>query len=649
MRLILFLCLVLTTPALLTAQVDKQEYDSLMTVLPSLPNDTAKAKVLSLLGLSARKFDPEQSKQHAEALLDLSAQINYPAGEGKAYNILGLLKYYEGSLDEALAYQWKAHEAYQLANDKGQLAANYNDIANLHADKGELSTAIEYYMEGLEMSEAVGDTVQQIKFLGNIGSIFHEQKDYANALKYYFNTLDAVAKIEGGNAQIEMIVTSNVAEIYKDQGKLDESLTYYRRSLAIRQGMGYKRGVGMVKASLGEVLYMAGDTAEARQELEEGIAILREVKDRYSLGMALGTLGEIAMAEKRYTDAITYFEEAMEVAEQVEALQFLRDAAQSLAEANEAVGQYQAALSYQKLYGTYKDSILNLETNGVIAELQTKYETKEKEQQIVSQAELLLEQRRRISLQLVIFIISVVFIVLVAGLLINRNKLKQAAKLEKTIADEQKIRFRAVIEAQEQERKRIAQELHDGLGQLLSTARLNVSGLEDEVDKADPDSARMFKNSLDLIDESVQEVRNISHNMMPSALIRLGLVPALREQINKINQAGGVQVSLNTDGLDGRLNEGLEISLYRIVQEVLNNTLKHADARLITVTLRKLAGEVQLSITDDGKGMDKEVIKHSSGIGWKNIYSRVEMMNGTMAVESTPGKGTSVQVSVVAA
>ncbi len=644
----MFLLAFLTTLGL-QAQVDKREYDSLMIALPNMPNDTVKADVLSLLGLSARKFSPEQARQHADELLQLSEQINYPRGEGKAYAIMGYLKYYEGSLDEALALQQQALKAYEIAGDQKSASGSYNDLANIHADKGELTKAIAYYMDGLELSESLGDQVQTTKFLGNIGSIFHEQKDFDNALTYYFKALAAIDSMEGGNSQIEMIVTSNIGEIYKDQGKLTESLAYYRRSLAIRENMGYRRGVGMVKASLGDVLYLMGDTAAAKTELEEGIVILREVKDKFSLGLALGTLGDIAMAEGRYKEAVALFQESMEIAGQVEALQFLRDNAQALAEANEALGNYKEALAYQKQYGQYKDSILNLETNEVIAELQTQYETKEKERQISSQQEKLTSQQERIRLQLIVFIISVIFVVLVAGLLFSRNKLKQAAELERTIAEEQKLRFRAVIEAQELERKRIAQELHDGLGQLLSTARLNVSGLEDELNTDDADAVKMLQNSLELIDESVQEVRNISHNMMPSALIRLGLVSAIREQINKINQAGGVQVQLEVEGLNSRLPEGLEISLYRIVQEVLNNTLKHAEAQQITVRLENIAGEVHLSVHDDGKGMPADAIKNSSGIGWKNIYSRVEMINGHMQVNSTPGQGTALEVKVSAA
>ena len=373
------------------------------------------------------------------------------------------------------------------------------------------------------------------------------------------------------------------------------------------------------------------------------------MNDVYGTASTLGTLGDIAMEEQQYDDALMYYEEALVYAEEIGSLQLLRDVYEGLTQAHVAKENYPQAYEYQSQHQNLKDSILNIETNELIAELRTQYETEKKEQEIQNQQLIIEEQQRRNKLQLTVFVISVVFIILLAGLLYNRYKLRQEAEMERTMAEEQKVRFRAVIEAQELERKRIAQELHDGLGQLLSTARLNVASLEDEAAKFDDDDSRAWDNSLELIDEAVSEVRAISHNMMPSALIRLGLVPALREQIRKINSAGHVQVNLKTEGIEGRLGEEIEIALYRIIQEVLNNTIKHAEADEITVFLEKRPNGLHLSIADNGKGMDQTAIMQSKGIGWSNIFSRVELLNGDIRLNSSPGAGTEVQVQVPAA
>ena len=207
----------------------------------------------------------------------------------------------------------------------------------------------------------------------------------------------------------------------------------------------------------------------------------------------------------------------------------------------------------------------------------------------------------------------------------------------------QMSQFKAVIEATESERKRIAQDLHDGLGQLLSTAKLNVSSMEDSVHD---DDRQQFENSMSLIDEACQEVRHISHNMMPSTLIRMGLLPALKELVDKACIPGQMQVQLQVNGLTNRLDEASEVAIYRVVQETVNNAIKYSGASIVKVLLEKTDKQLRLEITDNGKGFDTAAIGKSEGIGWRSIYSRVAMLNGNISVESGKGKGTRIVVVV---
>lgn len=206
----------------------------------------------------------------------------------------------------------------------------------------------------------------------------------------------------------------------------------------------------------------------------------------------------------------------------------------------------------------------------------------------------------------------------------------------------QSARMSAIIETEEKERKRVAEELHDGLGQLLSTARLNISGIGTGLQEKDH---TLWKNSLDLLDEACSEVRSISHNMMPGALIRSGLIEAIDDLVEKINAAGTLQVTFDTE-VNERFPEIIEVAVFRITQEVLNNMMRHAEASRIAITLQKVSGDLQLTITDNGKSFDVNSIPESEGIGWKNIYSRVEMLNGNLNVTSEKEKGTSVYLSV---
>ena len=172
---------------------------------------------------------------------------------------------------------------------------------------------------------------------------------------------------------------------------------------------------------------------------------------------------------------------------------------------------------------------------------------------------------------------------------------------------------------------------------------MNVSSLEDAVDE-DAEDERIWKNSLNLIDEACTEIRNVSHNMMPNVLIKSGLSQALRELADKINAAGQLKVLLDAPPLNGNLDETTEVGIYRIVQEILNNTIKHSEASEAKITCVEKMNSLLVQVKDNGKGIDLAKIKNSKGIGWKNIQSRVELLNGSLNIETN--KGTEVNIEV---
>lgn len=220
---------------------------------------------------------------------------------------------------------------------------------------------------------------------------------------------------------------------------------------------------------------------------------------------------------------------------------------------------------------------------------------------------------------------------------ISRFRRKRALRM---IQIREQSRLKAIIETEEKERKRVAQELHDSLGQLLSTAKLNVMSLEDDITT---ENTAPYQFTLQLIDEACHELRTISHNMMPSALIRLGLGPALQEITDKINSGNIIQVHLDTEGIqDKRLDDIYEISLYRIVQELINNTLKHAGATSIRIAVTYHQPELVLQYEDNGKGWNPD--SDNGGIGWKNIRSRIDMLDGHIKMTSVPGNGFQIHI-----
>jgi two-component system NarL family sensor kinase len=276
------------------------------------------------------------------------------------------------------------------------------------------------------------------------------------------------------------------------------------------------------------------------------------------------------------------------------------------------------------------------------------YETEKKEQQI----NLLNKQSTIQNLQLakknmtIIVIISIfVLFVVITYLFYNRYRLKQVALLQAAIIQQQDISTKRIIEAEEAERKRIAGDLHDGVGQLFSTVKMNLETLIERFLVNQPDANILAEKTMAMVDESCTEVRSIAHQMMPNALIKSGLVSAIRDFVNKIH-SDRLKISVETKGINERLESSVETVLYRVIQESVNNVIKHAKATTLDILLLCDDQEITVTIEDNGKGFDTNTQSQFKGIGLKNMTSRVEYLKGTVEIASSPGKGTLVAIYV---
>jgi signal transduction histidine kinase len=229
----------------------------------------------------------------------------------------------------------------------------------------------------------------------------------------------------------------------------------------------------------------------------------------------------------------------------------------------------------------------------------------------------------------------------------NRQKLQQA-KIEELETEKQLTATEAVLKGEEQERTRLAKDLHDGLGGMLSGIKFSLSNMKENLIMT-PGNAQAFERSIDMLDSSIREMRRVAHSMMPEVLMKYGLDTAVKEYCNEIGRSGVLRINYQSVGMTGVNPEQITaVTVYRIVQELVNNSIKHAAAKNVLVQLHFSPKEKQLAITveDDGKGFDTTLLKQSTGIGWSNIQNRVEFLKGKLDVNSSIGKGTSVLIEI---
>ena len=218
----------------------------------------------------------------------------------------------------------------------------------------------------------------------------------------------------------------------------------------------------------------------------------------------------------------------------------------------------------------------------------------------------------------------------------QRKMIKNQIELRTLHDQRQGDLMNAVFETQESERKRLAEDLHDSVGQVLSAIKLNMHRLHKNA--ISESSQPLLVDTRKLIDECIQEIRNIIHNVLPPVLTDYGLLAALEALCNKVQQVTNIKVNFYKNLPEQRFSHDVELALYRIAQELFGNAIKHSNATTIKLSVTKSGDRVLIEFKDDGVGFNINEVKH--GFGIKNLESRVQLINGEIDIQSKPSVGT---------
>ncbi len=383
---------------------------------------------------------------------------------------------------------------------------------------------------------------------------------------------------------------------------------------------------------------------------EEAISGKYKIAPREELYVNLA-LGRFYAKRHEYEKAVEYLEHTGELLKVVKDQELERTHLDYSADVHQSLGNYKQALDYRlkiqdladPFFQDNLDQINNL--NSILeVEAQRLKETEELRQQNLRDI-----QKSQITLRAILIIALMLLGSIAMGyhFRYKRQLLELKLKEERiqALQREQKLEnATALLQGQDLERKRISRDLHDGLGVMMSSARMQLSALKETMQEYG--KREMMENCLRLMDDSCHDLRRISHNMMPSMLTKFGLAKALKSMFESVSNNGLVSIEHNIDFKMERLLEEVEIMLYRIVQEMVNNTIKHADASKVTFVLVSdvANNELRFQFNDNGKGFS--IKQAEEGLGLKNIHTRVEFLKGTIHMHSQPGHGTTYTVHI---
>ena len=577
----------------------QREADSLRNVMQSRKSYSARISAYTtyLQKFGLKNFD-EMLNLSKEGL-ELAIKNDDPYTVAELNRFAGEAWYFKGQYDSAALYLLESINILEKTKEVNKLAASYNSLAKLYWKTRDLDRALDTYNKALD--------------------IYNRRKDSAGI---------ATIMNESG-------------VVFEYGGKYDEAIDRYSTSLYINQRLQDSVGISYALSNLAGVYTILKNYDQAENYLLQVLAIRKKLDDNFALALAYSDLGASFASAGEYNKARPYIDSSNSIAEKMKYPELLQNNYNLIAEMAQKQGDYRTAFNYYQKRSSIRDSLFSLEKTRQIEELSTQYETVKKEQRIQ-------EQQHKISLQNLIItggLILLVLILLLVYMQYRRIKWKQELRLQTAMMQQQELATKAILEAEETERQRIAKELHDGVGQMMSAAKMNLSAFEHAATFASTDQKQAFENIISLVDDSCKEVRSVSHNMMPNALLKNNLAAAIKEFLDKIDHRQ-LQVHLYTEGLEDRLPSDVETVLYRVIQECVNNVIKHAEASSLDISVINDGKEITATIEDNGKGFNTGDEEKFNGIGMRNIRSRVEYLKGSVDFDSSAGKGTLVAIHV---
>ena len=517
--------------------------------------------------------------------------------------------------------------------------------------------ALRYYDQGAEKSD--GNNISSI--YTELYAIYGSLGDHTAMEKYARLALAQATKSANADAQasafyslaysFEAQYRGNAAQL----ALLDSAQYYYQKSVEIFSTAGDRISVqsqlpfnALGMANLYSEFYPMSYQDSAQRYLDIALDKGLETRQYTVVSGAYGVMYEYAQRENRLDDAENYLNLAAQYIEKDE----LPDPAtlarimESLATISERKGDYKAALEYYRKYIEYYKAQFDNEKMAVTRELEAKYSLEVQEQKL-----LLLEAQvayRKKTSTIYLFLAAAVFVALVFLYMAYRQRSRAFSQQQRLhemelerLGQEHKISLlSAMIDGQEKERTRIARDLHDGLGGLLSGIKIELSGGAKAASESE--AHKLIHNALDRIDQAVNELRRIARNMMPELLLKYGLDEAIREFCQSLKRTG-INITFQSFHYQNSLIKNKQVVAYRIAQELINNAVKYAKSHHILVELRQDNETLSMTVEDDGVGFNKDTDRKGSGLA--NVEARVAFLNGQLQIDSVPGTGTTVELA----
>lgn len=673
--------------------------DSLLNVIKTQSQDTLKVNALNELAWLYRKNNPIEAEKFARNAKKISDSLFYLNGRltslirlgtvafyqkdyqkaerlylevlkketerkndygiGRATNQLGLIYKEVGALKKALNNFIQANEKFEFLNKKKNVAIISNNIGDLFRQQGNYKMSMEYFLRSLEIHKVLGNKSSLASTYLNIGILHLSLNQYTKAIDYFFKSEKFFKELKD-NYELSRVY-NNIGVAYFKMKNYTKALKFYTISIDLKNQLGVKEKDPSVFNNLGNIYHKKRKYDLALLNYKKSLQI-EENKKAQKFNNSYSNIGHIYYTKGFYPKAIEYYKKALSLSNTSNRKFEVMNALNNLSNCYSELKQYDIAMNYSDQYLQVRDSLEKNYKKTVV--LKANYQEKQKQIELLQKDKKIttielkknsIENKRKNTL-IYALLVGFVLVSLLFFAIIRGNKQKKIAeiakknqeleekKIEELLKKQELKSINAMIDGQEKERKRIATDLHDGLGSMLAMVKNHFKSVEDNLNIIKDFNVKQYKKANKLLDEACEEVRKISHDMASGTLTNFGLIAALEDLSNTLEESNQISVEFVTHGLKDRLNLDLEITIYRIIQELISNILKYAKANEVTIQLVKSKNGLNIIVEDNGIGFQTD--KLHSGIGLKNIASRVDAFDGDLQIDSALNKGTTITIDI---
>ncbi len=596
-------------------------------------------------------YSNQQNFEGSMTMLKVALEASKALKPEKAsliYNQISTNYHSIGELDSAIFYFEKLLELKNSVADTSGLISDLSALGNLYSELGDHVQAQDHLVNALGKAEQLQDTFSLMSLYTDISKVYSAQGIWTKATEYALKGID-MARAKG----IEFIEAQNLKNygfILEQKGETNAALDQYHQALDLFKALNNPLNLVDIQLRIGELLQDQQDFASAKGFLEEALNIRTQNNDKMGVLDSKVLLGELELKQKKYRQSIQILESCIDLATELDNKNALMKIYQLLGAAHSELQQYQKALGYFTQHNEIKYSLLQVNNIREVNKIEAQFQSAKKDKEIAQQRAELEQQKAKIqqrNYQNALLIAGLIIFMLLAGSFYffnYKNKQINRQKIEVLTKEKETQRLKAILEGEENERRRIARELHDGLGASLATVKMQINAVSTKF--PDIKNHSSYLKAENLIDDACQNVREISHNMMPTILEEHGLEHALGNVCEKFAHAYKIDIEFIPFGLEQNIDKGIQIAIFRITQELLKNIVKHAQAQEVIVQLTAEDQKLNLIVEDDGIGFEPKDLLNKDGIGLQNIRSRAEYLNGQIDIVSNKGEGTTFTIDI---